>query len=269
MKTFIIDQNYFRKPDLRLHLEAASQDDKYIVTDEAVIEMMKSQQWESTTRRSLQILANHPKHAQVGCSTSELIRTELELRGPVASIVLNEAEEWFHSLLNEIAQGGASEELCGIKDRLPSAIAKVLPYQLNHRQNKKSLLALKDDALRLFDMRSLKKLPLKIAVDETISKIKRMAANSIAPILAEHGFRKAQALDFINRSPLIFRLNVGMLLMGMKWAYHGGLESLPERKCTNELMDLRYAVLATYCQDVLTKENSVLEMRRDVVASLN
>jgi hypothetical protein len=67
-KHVVIDQNVFRD-EVVLHpaiADVKASGDCILVTDMALAEMTKSEQWESTTKRSLKILAEDPTLVVIG-----------------------------------------------------------------------------------------------------------------------------------------------------------------------------------------------------------
>jgi len=56
--SWVIDQGYFRNENLRRRIESSKNDEYFIVTEDALIEMFKSKEWSNVSRLSLSIISD-------------------------------------------------------------------------------------------------------------------------------------------------------------------------------------------------------------------
>jgi hypothetical protein len=265
MKYSVIDQNFFRKDELRVRLENAGNDELFVVTDEALIEMLKSPQWQSTAKHSLKFLAEHPAKVVKTSSLDKLLNKELKSKTPIATVLCSEGEKSFRELIVELGKGVSGPAVEYAKKNLPPAVSNLSQNQLNHVENQKALLSVTKAIRPLVKSKAFKSLAdhEKESVRNGVAKV--LAAEAVIPILQEHGFSEVESDAFLSSLPCILRLNIGLYLKAFKWAENGGLESLPIEKFTNEIMDMRYAVISTYCDAILTEEKSVSDLREAVL----
>lgn len=75
--------------------------------------------------------------------------------------------------------------------------------------------------------------------------------------LSGNGFTNKEMEVFVKKASFMFRNKALLGWRVMHWIKKCGLESLPDYKATNDLMDLDYVVIATYGKGILSKEKWV------------
>jgi hypothetical protein len=176
----------------------------------------------------------------------------------------------FRALLEEIAAEKDGDAMNHVRAAMPSAQADMAAQQQNHPENHKSLKEARDGAKmlvkfeayrRLFDNDQKRAFRLRLA--------KALAQRSIILTAKSEGKNPAIGDALAAGRGIILRDSIGLNLLGFKWAAQNGLDNLKDYKATNELMDVRQAVIGTYCDGILTEEESVVQMRQDILDSLD
>ncbi|MFC1460979.1 hypothetical protein ACFLQR_00540, partial [Verrucomicrobiota bacterium] len=134
---YVIDQNYFRDPDIERRLQ---QDDgtMFAVTDTALIEMLKASHWEYISENSLRIIAQQPDRIQVSESPSDLLRQEVRTRTPVTQedVISEDLTQRLRAYLREIAsQGQAGTKHAHLANHITQAQIDLLHQQMDHPRN--------------------------------------------------------------------------------------------------------------------------------------
>lgn len=120
----VIDQNVFRREELLRPAisQAQANNELIVIPDIAFAEMMKTPQWEYTTKRSLAILSETP--TIVGCAkpVGELLREELATGFPCTRILDAELTNAVQGFLAELVRGDDTT-LAAIRERIAQAQA--------------------------------------------------------------------------------------------------------------------------------------------------
>ena len=175
----------------------------------------------------------------------------------------------FVKILHEIKAGIYGHARARTDANIPLAIQSVAENQLNHKRNKTVLMnmykAISDD-LGAYCCQGLRKglINKELQYEYIIKNV----IKSMKTDLSENGFTNKEMDTFIKKDSFVFRHKVLFGWRGMDWIKKRGLESLPENKATNDLMDLDYIVIATYDKGVLSKEKwvkSAYEEMQDII----
>ncbi|WKZ16295.1 MAG: hypothetical protein QY317_03110 [Candidatus Jettenia caeni] len=97
----------------------------------------------------------------------------------------------------------------------------------------------------------------------------RNVIKSMKTNLSENGFTNKEIKTFIRKDSFLFRHKTILAWRSMDWLKERGLESLPEYKATNDLMDLDYIVIATYGKGILSNEEWVKLAYEEMQAIIN
>ena len=275
----VIDTNYLRtpadptklkRPDLEQLLQSAAPEDRFILTDTAVLETLKNPQWESTARNSFAIISRFPTKIWTSTEPSKLMNAELDSCKDTAAVIDAHLTTGFRALLAEIASGNDGQAISTVRNQILQAQNDLAAQQQNHPRNLGSLKAACGAVKQSVDLKAYRKL----GDDYQRRQFRLRYAKTLAQISAkEVAEEEGKGQDVGNALAAgrgaMLRLQIGFFLIGFKWAVNNGLDSLPDTKATNELMDLDHAIIATYCDGILTEESSVQEMRQDILDALD
>ncbi len=266
---FAIDTNFLRKPALAQALGCAGSSDRFIIPDTTVLETMKNDRWESTARASFKIIAGYRGRMFSATEGSKLLREELESGKDAATVIDPGMTKGLRALLEEIATGKDGDAMNHVRNAMPSAQAGMAAQQQNHPENLKSLKEAKDAAKMLVKLKNYRSLLNEDQKREFRLRLaKTLAQKSIIQTAKLEGKDPAIGNALAAGRGIILRDSIGFNLLGFKWAVNNGLDSLPDTKATNELMDVRQAVIGTYCDGILSEEESVVQMRQDILDAL-
>lgn len=267
---FALDTNFLRKPNLAHALSCAGSSDRFIIPDTTVLETMKNDRWESTARASFKIIAGYRGRIFSATEGSKLMKEELESGVDVATVIDAGLTQGFRALLEEIATDKDGEAMNHVRSVIPAAQADLDAQQQNHPENLKSLKEARDGAKMLVKFKEYRRL-----LDDDQKRAfrlrlaKALAQRSIIQTVKSEGKEPAIGVALAAGRGIILRDAIGFNLLGFKWAVQNGLDNLKETKATNELMDVRQAVIGTYCNGILTEEESVVQMRQDILDALD
>jgi hypothetical protein len=268
---FAIDTNFLRKQALAQALSCAGSSDRFIIPDTTVLETMKNDRWESTARDSFKIIAGYRERIFSATEASKLMNEELESGVDTTSVIDAGLTKSFRALLGEIASekdGPAMKHLRGV---MLSTQADMAAQQQNHPENLNSLKGARDAAKMLVKLKAYRRLLNEDQKREFRLRLaKTLAQRSIKLTAAAEGKNPAIG-DFLAAGRgIILRDAIGYNLLGFHWAVLGSLNGLPDDQATNELMDVRQAVIGTYCDALLTEDKGVIKsMRQDILDALD
>ncbi len=253
-RVFVVDQNFLRSQELRaLSSEAGL---KFVLLDEALLEMCKAPEWENTMRHSLRALASRPGQTRVGRSMSEALRWELHHRQSVDGHLLHhEGTEFLQDILFGLHHGVVSGKLEVMKKTIEEAQQEMRKIHFAHESNKRDLLQL----IQLIAStqpnlaEALRK--NKLSRDERLSIIKAQGIQLTESFLKNRGFSFRESERMIRRRSLSLRFGLVRLWYAFDWLTRLGIEGIAPEKVSNEKIDYRYVTVATFFSGgLLTRE---------------
>jgi hypothetical protein len=265
----VIDTNYLRAPDLAQALQSSAPSDRFILADTAVLETMKNAQWETTARASFRILSQFPQQIWLAKAPGNLIRSELDTGRERTEIIDAPASAGFRSLMAEIMSGVDGPSMAFARANVTAAQADLAQAQQNHAANLQGLQLAVADIRRSIDIAAFRQIPEPRQKELVrLHRIKTLTQIALKQLVQLEGKSANLGQSLAYGRGILLRYQIGLYCLGFKWALNGTLSPDPA-KATNELMDLDHALIATYCDDILTKENSVRALRHDILQVLN
>lgn len=266
-RKFVLDQNKLR--DEHLIESIVNTNDQIVIIDEALIEMSKSPTWDETMHSSLRYLAQHPSQVLVTKAPSLILQHEVTTQKPVSpsELVDQDVTQRFQVFLQEIARDPANAT-SSIIHRRDQAIQGALQQQLNHEQNRRTLLGVADGWKADLEAEQTK------AVKSEWSDFKNKAATSFSltvellsdldgcvtvarGLMDGYGVQSTQAAALMVANLSFGARQVLMLhLYALKMLGTNVGAGMPAKKFTNELMDMDYIVMSTYFDDLHTTDRS-------------
>ena len=261
----VLDQNMFRSPELQALVDS-DRNSHFIVIDEALLEMCKSAQWESTLRRSLAILSRFPARVRMTMSTADALRWEMANKKSISGrFVDKEATNFLREILVGLRDGEDSAGLERMRAGMMQTHVELGADQLNHSANKNQLVALVDVTRSIGDESFLKSLRNNsLPRHEKLKAIRDLSPKLIDHFFTEAGFVENEVKSFVSQHPLVLRRTYIRLWRCWDWLAKGGLESLPDEKVTNENFDQDYVAIATFFGGIVSKEHKVNETYEDI-----
>ena len=275
---YVIDTNYLRtpanpaalnRPDLGQLLASSAPNDRFILTDTAIIEQMKNAQWESTARASFRIISQHPQKIWLAKAPGDLMQGEIDTGRETAELIDLPLSEGFRVLLQEIAGNASGPAMAHARTTILAAQADLAQQQQNHVANLQALTLACTDIRGAIDIAGYRRIPDPNQKDLVrLHRVKTLAQTAVRRLLELERRPASLGQTLAYGCGILLRYHIGLYCLGFKWALNGTLSPDPTR-ATNELMDLNHALIASYCDDILTEEASVREMRRDIVQAIH
>jgi len=267
MRYETVDTNFLRIA-LLPRLAAAGSEDRFVLTDTTILETMKTPFWQTDAQRSFSAIGSHLEKIVVAKAPGELMRSEIRDRHGITSIrdVIDiDLTTAFRGVLLEIASGTAGPQMSFIKSQIGAAQTELASHQLNGVLNEQGLRSATDDIKRAFKLRDYRRI-----TDGNQAKllrvygIRQLAQKATEMSLTNEGVPVGKAQMMSANDCFCLRQAIALYSVGWRWAMRG---SLPERleKITNELMDLDQALIGSYCDGILSREDSVRELRDDIL----
>ncbi|MFZ6813756.1 hypothetical protein ACO0K3_04765 [Undibacterium sp. Rencai35W] len=255
MKSYVIDQNVMRKPMLAA-LIAAEPDSSFIVPDVALLEMSKGQNWEGTMRPSLAAFAGANDRIYVSLSIGEALKRERNFLNAttVQDLITDEFTSFVRSLIKELSSGRPAMSMELIRANFPQAFTHWQTADLNADSAKARVIEL----VHLFK-KGLKKEVIKALRNHSypqyrLALIAAQAEQFVLNHIPPKVIAPAAAYKFLSYQPMTFRYTVLLTRHALDWAIEGGLDSLPTERELNNLLDIEYALTASYFDDLVTED---------------
>jgi hypothetical protein len=267
-QVFVVDQNYLRSQELKAL--ASEPGSKFVILDEALFEMCKAPEWEDTLRRSLRTLASRPARVVAGKSMAELLRWEREQKRSAAGYLLNaEGTVFLRDILEGIRLGADSRKLAVMRQNIEEAQKEMEKIHLDHDENKRDLVELVNTAARTEPELAVALRKNALPRDERLRVIKALGIQLTEPFIERAGFNSCEAQRMIRQRSAWLRFGLVRLWYAFDWLARQGIEGIDASKATNEKMDYRYLVPATFFSGgLLTREVQMNRCFADMVELL-
>ena len=266
-QVFVLDQGYFRAEQLASL--ASSSGSKFVVLDEALLEMCKSSEWETTMRRSLRVLAQHPTKVSVGRSLSEALRWELENKHSVAGHLLDvKGTAFLRKILEGLRDGVDTRELALMRDNIVEAQQEMEKIHFDHASNKEGMVQLVEMIGSSQQVLAAELRKGRLPREKRLEAMKGLGVELTEPFLVQGGFRPAEVRRMVRERSLSLRLTLVRLWYVFDWLARLGIETVDAAKISNEKIDLRYSTLATFFSGGLLTRDAQLERGFREVAEL-
>lgn len=279
MKTYVIDQNVMRKPMLAA-LIAAEPDSSFIVPDVSLLEMSKSQNWEGTMRPSLAAFADANDRIYVSLSIGEALKRESRVLKAITAqeLITDELTLFGRSLIKELSSDSPAMSMDSIRANFSQAFAHWQTSDLNATSAKARVTEL----ARLFKT-GLKKEVIKALRKHShpqyrLALIAAQAEQFVLDHILPKEVAPVDAHKFLSHQPMTFRYTALLSRHALDWAVEGGLDALPADRELNHLLDIEYALTASYFDDLVTEDSGartaysdlkeILAMSPDTVATV-
>ena len=275
---YVVDINYLRtpadptvlqRPELGALLQSSAPSDRFILTDTAILETMKNEQWETTARASFRIISQFPQKIWLAKAPGNLIRNELDTGRETTEIIDAPASESFRLLMAEIMSGVDGPSMTFARANVAAAQTDLAQAQQNHAANLQGLQLAVADIRSSIDIAGFRRISEPGQKDLVrLHRVKLLAQVALKKLIQLEGRPANLGQSLAYGHGILLRYQIGLYFLGFKRALTGTL-SPDATRATNELMDLDHALVATYFDEILTEEASVREMSDDILQALN
>ncbi|MBT8379920.1 MAG: hypothetical protein KJN64_11905 [Ignavibacteria bacterium] len=260
--SWVMDQGYFRNIDLPIKIKSAAENEFFIVTEDALVEMFKSDKWEKTSTNSLSIIKEFKEKILVTNPIGLLREKELKSMKACHDFVDIQSTKLFRNLLDVYNTSTISE----IKEVLQEDISRTQAYKsnkvLNHEKNKDLYLSI----VKQFQ----DQMGPTLRNDLRKNKVKLEDIYQIILDGIEECFRnprgefkdmsKNELNCFIESKPVYYFLYTTLVFESFYWQQKLGLEQINPQKVTNYILDTNYIIIALYSKGILSNDRFMNEM---------
>jgi hypothetical protein len=260
MQNVCIDQSAFRSDELRRLVEQT--DDRFIVSDAALMEMAKSNtDWETTIRKSLRSLSEVPDRVLFVPGNGTHLRTALQSPkpSPLDVLVSEEGTDWLRGLLAEVASGTQGQGFRTLTANIKEANRGAKQQYLNDEDNRSTLVALVETFLQgAYTDAFRKRLRSNdVGEEEYVTIVSKMASLVINDeSMSWHSgttWAHFEARTYLARW-LWLRVETVTA-----WVAKGGIESARPDRLTNSEIDNHYVQIGSYCDRLLCEDRRQME----------
>ncbi|MBL8517299.1 MAG: hypothetical protein JNM76_10070 [Betaproteobacteria bacterium] len=267
--TIVVDQNVMQR-DVLLDFIAKNPESKFVIPDTGLLEMVKSEQWESTFRRSFAAFVPVVGRCFMSMSIQEARDLELERRESAIDMLL--PDDFTKMLRGAIAesQTGNGSTMDQLRARMVETRSELCQHELNPQANREELWRLVNE---LRD-----KLP-----EDQIKACRRggtparaarvLIAQSVGDAVYGAHMRNVGAppdlaLGLWQAKSVTRRWCYLLVHHALQWLGDGGLDSAPDKVVVNDILDQDYVLLGSIFDGVLSLETDVNLAIQDLTAML-
>jgi len=260
--SWVIDQGYFRNKDLIIKIKSSAENEFFIVTEDALVEMFKSDNWEKISTNSLLIIKDFKEKILVTNPIGLLREKELESKKACHDFVDIQSTRLFRTLLDDYNKGNISEINKVLRENISRTQAYKSDKVLNHERNKDlylSILKQIQEQMGPTLRNDLRK--NKITLDNIYQLIIEGTEECFRNPNGEFILMKNDELeDFINSKPIHYFLYATLLYESFYWQQKLGIDQMTPQKITNYILDSNYITVALYSKGILSNDGFVNEL---------
>ena len=251
----------FRNKELIPQIKSSKENEFFIVTEDALVEMFKSDKWEKISTNSLSIIKEFREKILVTNPIGLLREREIESKKACHDFVDIKSTELFRMILDNYYQGNDNE----INKMLRENISRTQAYKsdkvLNHERNKELYLSIVKQFQEQMgptlrnDLRK-NKVTLENIYQLILEGIEECFRNPIGEFKL---MKKEELENFINSKPVHYYLYATLLYESFYWQQKLGIDQMNAKKITNFIFDANYITVALYSKGILSNDDFVNE----------
>lgn len=258
----VVDVNYLQNPKLEEYL-AESKDNYVVLTEYAGREIYKHNALNNLPDK-LEIVSRYPYQVVILKGVREITNITLSSNKLPEILIDNEQTSRFSQFCNAIKS---------LREGDISLLPEVLSNEFYADQDLKELTknyqhiisAVKDfakscDTMQLKAFKAGKGLHSDIM--ENMSK--RIFSSTLNAFKYYFGVKERPDFDTVKNS-YVFRNLVSAFLWSLRWIKDGGIDSLPEEKIRNDIVDMSYITYATYFDGLLSLDKKLNAIYTDTL----
>lgn len=253
---YVLDVNMCREPELKALLDS---NNEIIVVNDFIVEVFKSKDPMDIFIRNTKIIKDYPDQIHISHDRGPLVRKEIKKCSPLSpeEIIDSESTTIFRRWLTE------SNEF---KKVLPQAKIEA-ETRLKHQE------IFVEEYLRTPSMELSKKLKIEKTRREyftnnakLLDDIKEVTVNVVSQFLTKHNvnnqgcFSSSMSIIYAQMYTLLWRIS--------DWSIKNGINTVPIDKLAHEGFDLKYVLVSTFLDGIVTEEEWLKKCREDCVRSL-
>jgi hypothetical protein len=262
--SWVIDQGFFRNQDLSNRIKSSSNNEFFIVTEDALIEMFKSKDWKYISKLSLSIIKDYKEKILVSFPIGVLREKEVESKQACRSFIDVDSTKLFRDLLDEYQRDIEGEMVRIMQENISKTQSYKSSKVLDHKKNKNLYLSIVSQFQDQMGPTLRKELRKNRVQFDIIYQIILEGVDECFryPDGEFNILTNDELQNFINSKPVYFFLYAALLYKAFYWQKKLGLEQMKLAKITNYILDTNYIVIAMYAKGILSTDGFVNDMYR-------
>lgn len=253
----VIDQNVFRKTE-RLKNEVKNR--PILLPDSAIMEMMKSSEWQSTFQRSFEYIVKNNNDVFIAYTPGKILKKEFETGIPCVDFendIIDQESTKFLKVLKDYTKNENLEKLATLDLSVCNAQKNATNIFYDHNKNS-----------QIFK-KCVKSIETFLSDDEKKGLRNNDNYNTIFDRIKQENYGK-QFLIGLGCSPkngeslmkaksFSFLFYMSYITLGLHWIKMGvgGLNSIGGKLISNDIIDMDFIVLGLLCGELLSEEKKV------------
>ena len=268
MNVYVVDQNAMRKDRNILPPTISNEPDaQFIVPDVALVEMVKTEEWEGTMRPSFALLAPEAHRTFFSLSVGEAIQNEIRncKASDRVALLPQDLQKFFRSFLIELASGSDGDAMSKVHGGIGQTRLELLKHELNADAAKTRVEKMVEAWVKGLDPDIVKRLKNGTYDDaHRLALIKLNGDEFFLKIALDLGMTEPAAKVFRSGKPMLLRYLYLMALNALRWVIKDGLSSAKPKIVHNHIMDMQYVLIASFFDDLLTLDNEARKVYDDL-----
>lgn len=259
---FVLDVNYLRKPELNLLLNS-SNDVFFVITENVIVETMKSKDWDYIYKKNFAIICQYPEKIYVSSPIGNILEYERRNKKACVEIFNDNSTEEIRIILTEMKNGNFDSLDNTIRENISVAQQHAHSELLDHKKIKDAWVTIHKDFMEssgsiLREHLRKKRLSTDQLYNLTIQAIDEIYCNEKK--FFGDSFSKEEINSFKEENSLFYKVFASLVYNSLWWQMKKGLENMDEKKITNEKFDIDNILIALYGKGIYSDETYVNEL---------
>ncbi len=259
---FVLDVNFLRKPELNQLLKSA-EEDFFVITENVIIETMKSKDWDYIYKKNFAIICQYPEKIYVTSPIGNILEYERQNKKACTDIFNEGSTKAIRIILNEMKNNKFENIDTMIGENISTTQQYVHSELLDYTKIKDAWLTIHSDFMessgtKMREKLRKKRLPTNQLYDLTIEAVDEIFCNEKK--FFGDSFSKEEIDNFKEQNSLFYKLFATWVYNSFWWQMKKGLENMDEKKITNEQFDIDNILIALYGKGIFSVESYVNEL---------
>jgi len=263
---YVLDVNYLRKPELN-NLLSSSKDNYFVVTENVIVETIKSNDWDFIYKKNFAIICQYPEKIYVSSPIGNILEYERQNKKTSKDIFNDQSTKYIRFILNEMKTGNLDSLDNILKKYISLAHQHVHSELLDYKKIKNSWLTIHNDFMEssgstLREQLRKKQLSSDQLYDLTIQAIDEIYCNEQR--FFDDSFSKEEIVNFKQENSMHYKLFASLVYNSFWWQIKKGLENMDAKKITNEKFDIDNILIALCGKGIYSQETYVNKLHDNV-----
>jgi hypothetical protein len=259
---FVLDVNYLRKPELNQLLNSSTED-FFVITENVIVETMKSKDWDYIYKKNFAIICQYPEKIYVTSPIGNILEYERQNKKACTNIFNEDSTKGIRIILNEMKNNNFNYIDKFMLENISSAQQYVHSELLDYAKIKNAWITIHSDFMEssgttLREQLRKKRLSTNQLYDLTIQAVDEIFCNDKK--FFGDSFSKEEINKFKEQNSLFYKLFATLVYNSFWWQMKKGVENINERKITNEQFDIDNILIALYGKGIYSVESYVNEL---------